>query len=49
MLMLSKGTCDALVQSLHFTGEETDSEGLSDLAKVTRLMSGGAGIKAQGP
>lgn len=42
------GPWDALVQSIRFTGEETDSEGLSDLAKVTLLMSGGAGIRAQG-
>ena len=40
------GICDALVQSLYFTGEETDSDGLSNLAKVTLLMSGGAGIRA---
>lgn len=43
-----KGTQYALIQPLHFTDEETDSEGLSDLAKVTLLMSGGAQIRAQG-
>ena len=42
------GTPGTLVQSFHFTGEEANSEGLNDLAKVTLLMSGGSGIRAQG-
>jgi hypothetical protein len=42
------GHSGPLVQFLHFTGEEASSEGLHDLAKVTLLMSGGSGIRAQG-
>lgn len=44
-----KGTSNALVQSLHFTGEESDSEGLSDLAKVTLVMSGELGSEPRAP
>jgi hypothetical protein len=46
--MPRQGIHGALVQALRFIGEETGSAGLSDLAKVTLLMSGGAGIRAQG-
>lgn len=39
--------CSVWFNLFHFTGEETDAQGLRDLAKVTLLMSGGAGIRAQ--